>query len=61
MGKGQVKEPCPATPHADCQALAKAGGHKIVKRCTDDGLSGTLGADVVNGENTAAWPGCRRP
>ena len=57
-GKGQVKDGYGLViQHADCQALAKAAGHKIVKRCTDDGLSGTLGADVVNGENMAARPG----
>jgi len=57
-GKGQVKDGYGlAIQHADCQASAKAAGHKIVRRSTDDGLSGTLGADVVNGENMAARPG----
>ena len=57
-GKGQVKDGYGlAIQHTDCQASAKAAGHRIVRRCTDDGLSGTLGADVVNGENMAARPG----
>ena len=57
-GKGQVKDGYGlAIQHADNVAWAKAAGHKIVRRCTDDGLSGTLGADVVNGENMAARPG----
>jgi DNA invertase Pin-like site-specific DNA recombinase len=57
-GKGQVKDGYGlAIQHADIRASAKAAGHKIVRHCTDDGLSGTLGADVVNGENMAARPG----
>lgn len=57
-GKGQVKDGYGLKiQDTDCRAWAKAAGHKIVRHCTDDGLSGTLGADVVNGESMADRPG----
>jgi DNA invertase Pin-like site-specific DNA recombinase len=62
-GKGQVKDGYGlAIQHKDSQAWAKEAGHRIVLHCTDDGLSGTLGSDVVegigiNGEHLADRPG----
>ena len=62
-GKGQVKDGYGlAIQHKDCQGWAKIAGHKITLHCTDSGLSGTLGSDVVegigaNGEHLADRPG----
>jgi DNA invertase Pin-like site-specific DNA recombinase len=62
-GRGQVRDGYGlAIQHKDCQGWAKQAGHRIVLHCTDNGLSGTLGSDVVegigtNGEHLADRPG----
>ncbi|MGO9294930.1 MAG: recombinase family protein [Streptosporangiaceae bacterium] len=45
---------------ADCREWAKAHGHKIVRHCSDDAVSGMLGADAVHGFNLDERPGLRR-
>jgi DNA invertase Pin-like site-specific DNA recombinase len=58
--KGQVKDGYGLPiQEADCRAWAKAAGHTIVKHCSDDGISGTLGADVVDGVDLDQRPGLR--
>jgi DNA invertase Pin-like site-specific DNA recombinase len=45
-GRGQVKDGYGLeTQLRECRAWARANGHKIVKVCSDEGLSGTLPAD----------------
>src|SRR5271157_2429172 len=56
--KGQVRDGYGlAIQEKDCRAWAKANGHKIVLSCADNGLSGALGADAVDGADFSVRPG----
>lgn len=56
--KGQVRDGYGlAIQERDCRAWAKADGHKIVAHYSDNGLSGALGSDVVDGADFTVRPG----